>query len=120
MAIDKGNKGAYDFDPAAEPATHLIEINPQRYVRINGTLHSQNRVEEELLSDDGNKVEKKISWNKESARVWVPRRVADALAIDSTCHNERVRGVPPIATVIETRTVEDARPAKVERKTPKE
>ena len=110
-------KGAYDFEPEMELGTVQIEMNPARYVTINGETYFQRRMEEEIVQEDG-KILKRVTMDTSKARVWVPPRVADALTMQS--RNESSRGVPPVARVVKTRGLEEAaggdKPAVVRKK----
>jgi len=102
----------YRFNPAKEAATVQIEVLPSRYVVIE-TEEPDNSVKRhhlfvnkvEKVRPDGKKV---LAWDAtETGRMWVPPRISEQLTISEGA--DVSMNLPPIAKVIGSRSVEEAR-----------
>ena len=95
---------AYRFDPAVEPATMLIQVQPRMYVDIADTLDEKVPAKqyyvnaEEVMKDSGKIVKE---WVYDNAEVWVPERIGKILV--KQWPNER-----PVAVLLATRNLSEA------------
>lgn len=96
---------SHTFDPEKEPATVEIEVNPNRYVKINGKVLYVEKQTDTVILPDG-KLENRTTFNQETSRMWVPPRLATRLTGSNS--KEVYARIPPIAREVGRRTVEEA------------
>lgn len=103
----------YDFDPEKEPATVQIEMNPRRYVRINGETYCRQVTDvpmREVGADGTINMDSEVVMrqvvDEASSKTWVPLRIAQDLIMQDP--QSAALGSPPMARKVGDRTVEEA------------
>ena len=103
MAEENRATDAYRFDPEQEAATMKIQMNPNRYAKVNGTdLWVTKHVEKQA---DGKNRE---VYNFANAAMWVPPRVGDMLINHPEGSVDKAAGLAPMAKMLESRSTEEA------------
>jgi len=97
----------HKFNPSTEPATVLVEVNPRRYATV-AHVDDKGKVVRQPNGRDASFMLHVIGTEpgKES-RMWVPPRIAKDLT--SSSPGDSARGIPPVARIVESRTVEEAK-----------
>lgn len=100
-------KSAYDFDVGKQPATMLIQARPGCYFKINGRLYHPER--QTVVGPDS---KNRVRWEYEgNAQVWVPPEIGNQLI-----KTEPTEKTGPMATLVRTRTQEEALPTRKAKK----
>lgn len=97
---------AYTFNENEELATMQIQVNPHRYVKVNGKLLNVTHSYEK--QEDG-----KNHWvpNYAMAQMWVPPRIGQQLVSLPEGSPDKAAGLTPLASILSTRSEDKAKEA---------